>query len=289
MFKPTQLGKPLKIIIVAAMAATLTSLALIAYLSTSDNDRINSVASYFTGDTESEITVIEAIPFSQKEVNDDGLAEGSSEIRQKGVNGEKKIVFKVTKDKDGNEISRTLVGEETVKSPIDEVIAIGTKKEVANSSSGSNNMGRNNTSGGGSASGSSGSKQNSGAGSSNNNSGNNNGSSGNGNGNNNDWVKAEIPLLYNICESKVKSRYGKGLYKRGGVGDDSAGHLRPSGYIMLGDSPSAGFHLVECIFETGYFEPMTATGLTPYIKTNSVELQEWSYTYTAEQIANINY
>lgn len=277
-----QLGKPLKVFIVVIIAATFGSLVSIAYLAVSNNNQINAFTNYFTGDTESEISVFEDIPFSSKEVEDGNLEKGISKVTQQGIDGKKKITFRITKDQDGNEINRTIVSEEIINKPVDEIVAIGTKKEESNIASNANNGGSasHNTKPSGSSNNSNSSASNNGNGS------NNSNSSSSGNGG---WVKAEVSLLYSVCESNVKNKYGKGFYKRGGIGGDSAGHYRPSGYIMIGSSTNEGFNLVECIFETKFDEPMGANGLTGYIKTNTVTIQKWTQVFTLDQIANINY
>ena len=73
-----------------------------------------------------EITEDVEIPFTSKEVSDSSLEKGKTKIKTKGVNGLKRIVYSVT-TKDGIETNRTILSENVVKKPTEQVVAVGTK------------------------------------------------------------------------------------------------------------------------------------------------------------------
>lgn len=70
------------------------------------------------------VTEEEEIPFSEEEVKDYNLAPGTSEIRQYGEMGLKKIAYNILYV-DGKEVSRELVSEEVVKWPVARIVAVG--------------------------------------------------------------------------------------------------------------------------------------------------------------------
>lgn len=117
---------------------TFIFLAIIVYLEVTNNSMFESMSHYFVGDTESEITIEEVISYEKQEIKDENLDEGVTETRQEGKDGKKKIIFRVTMDKDGNEIDRTYIGEEIITEAVDKIIAIGTKVPTpsANNNSG---------------------------------------------------------------------------------------------------------------------------------------------------------
>ncbi|MBR3319617.1 G5 domain-containing protein [Candidatus Saccharibacteria bacterium] len=127
MHRLTKLKKPTKIFIIIMLIITIGLICLAAYSEVSDYKLGEAMSRFFTGDTESEISVDEVIPYKKQEVKDENLNEGTSEIRQEGKDGKKKIIFRVTKDKDGNEINRNYIGEEVIDEAVDEIVAIGTK------------------------------------------------------------------------------------------------------------------------------------------------------------------
>lgn len=73
------------------------------------------------------------IPFTSKEVSDNTLEKGKTKIKVKGVNGLKRIVYSVT-TKDGIETNRTVLSENVVKKPTEQVVAVGTKPKSSGSS-----------------------------------------------------------------------------------------------------------------------------------------------------------
>lgn len=155
MYWLSRLKKPTKIIIFIVIIITFLLLAGIVYLEITNNSMLDSMSRYFIGDTETEITVDEIIPYEKQEIKDDNLDEGIIETRQEGKDGKKKIIFKVTMDKDGKEINRTYIGEEILVEATDEIIAIGTKVPAPSDNSNynqgwSNNSGSQSSNGGGS-------------------------------------------------------------------------------------------------------------------------------------------
>lgn len=78
-----------------------------------------------------EETKTEAVKFESEEVEDSSMAEGTSEVTQKGVNGEKQIVYKV-KIVDGKEESREKVSEKVTKEPVKQITSVGTASSGGN-------------------------------------------------------------------------------------------------------------------------------------------------------------
>ena len=70
----------------------------------------------------------EAIDFETEKKYSDSMNEGESKVDQKGVKGEKEIVYSV-KYVDGTEESRDKVSEKVTKKPVNEIITYGTKTE----------------------------------------------------------------------------------------------------------------------------------------------------------------
>lgn len=66
----------------------------------------------------------EAIPFGESYINDNQMNKGETRVVSEGVPGEKSITYTIT-ETDGVETNRER-GNETVKPPVDKVIAIGT-------------------------------------------------------------------------------------------------------------------------------------------------------------------
>ena len=72
------------------------------------------------------LTVEEEIPFTEEEVKDENLEFGTSEVRQLGEVGRKKLYYNIQYI-DNVEVSRELVREEVVQEPVARVTATGTK------------------------------------------------------------------------------------------------------------------------------------------------------------------
>lgn len=70
----------------------------------------------------------ETIKFKTEEQYSSSMAEGTSEVTQKGVNGEKEITYKV-KYVDGKEESREKVSEKVTKKAVTQITTIGTYSE----------------------------------------------------------------------------------------------------------------------------------------------------------------
>ncbi len=71
---------------------------------------------------------VEAINFETFEQEDPTLKKGKKVVKTEGVNGEKKIKYKVTYH-DGEEKTREVVEEKITKEPVAKVILVGTKEE----------------------------------------------------------------------------------------------------------------------------------------------------------------
>ena len=72
-------------------------------------------------------TKVEKVKFETEHIESDKLEKGHSKITQKGVDGEKTYVYKVTYE-NGKEVKRDLIEEKITKEPIKEIIEIGTKE-----------------------------------------------------------------------------------------------------------------------------------------------------------------
>lgn len=70
------------------------------------------------------------IPYTTSKKETDSLYKGETETVQRGENGLKNVTYNVTY-KDGKEVSREVVSEETVYEPKEEIVKVGTKKKVA--------------------------------------------------------------------------------------------------------------------------------------------------------------
>jgi len=69
----------------------------------------------------------EKIPYETKTEESDTMEAGTSEVTQKGKDGEKTTVIRI-KYIDGEEADREIVSEEVTKKPVDEIITNGTKE-----------------------------------------------------------------------------------------------------------------------------------------------------------------
>jgi hypothetical protein len=86
--------------------------------------------------TTKQIVEVRVIPFKKKTVTDDSLPKGEKEIRTTGVNGARKLTYKVT-FVNGVQTAKELVRNEVSKRPRTQVTAVGTKvDEPASASSG---------------------------------------------------------------------------------------------------------------------------------------------------------
>ncbi len=74
----------------------------------------------------SEVSVSKEIPFETKKVSDSSLEKGKTRIKTKGANGIVQATYSVTTE-NGLETKRELISEVTVKEPVTQVVAVGTK------------------------------------------------------------------------------------------------------------------------------------------------------------------
>lgn len=100
-----------------------------------DVDIVTPVAEMTIGDdmnivvqrvTSKQETVEEKVPFKTKKKEDSSINEGTSKVVTKGVEGVDKVTYEITYI-DGKESSKKEVSRTTVKKPVDEVVAKGTK------------------------------------------------------------------------------------------------------------------------------------------------------------------
>lgn len=83
---------------------------------------------------EKKITKKEIAKYSTKYENSSSMSEGTSRVSVEGVNGEKKVTYRVVYV-DGKEKSRKKIKETILKRPVDKVIIQGTKKSSSQTSS----------------------------------------------------------------------------------------------------------------------------------------------------------
>ena len=74
-----------------------------------------------------EQTYTTAIPFETVKVDDDDMKKGSTKVKTAGVEGEMRHVDKVTYI-NGVETERTVLSEEVISLPVQQVVAVGTGK-----------------------------------------------------------------------------------------------------------------------------------------------------------------
>ena len=72
----------------------------------------------------SRVTIEEEIPFGEETTKDYNMTPGTSEIRQLGEVGMKKLVYDVFYV-DGVEVSKTLVSDEVIREPVSRIVAVG--------------------------------------------------------------------------------------------------------------------------------------------------------------------
>lgn len=75
--------------------------------------------------TYKKVTKTETIKFAQKTQNNSTLPKGQTKIIRKGVNGQKKVTYKVTY-KDGKATKWQVLTSKTLKRPMDQLIVVGT-------------------------------------------------------------------------------------------------------------------------------------------------------------------
>ena len=87
-----------------------------------------------------EVTEKTAIDFETEEKTDSSMAEGTSEVTQKGVKGEKETTYKV-KYADGKEVSREQISEKIAKEPVKQIVTVGTYTDNGSDSGNSGDNG----------------------------------------------------------------------------------------------------------------------------------------------------
>ena len=80
--------------------------------------------------TVTEEVVLEEIPYTSEIQNDPELLKGTTSVRTAGQTGERTIVYEVTCDAEGKELSRVEKSNTITKAPVTEVIARGTKPKT---------------------------------------------------------------------------------------------------------------------------------------------------------------
>ncbi|MBE6824350.1 MAG: DUF348 domain-containing protein [Ruminococcaceae bacterium] len=86
-----------------------------------------------------EETRTETIDYKTQEKYSDSMAQGTSEVTQEGVEGEKEVTYKV-KYVDSKEDSKEVLSEKVTKEPKDKIVTYGTKQQQSNSNSNSNSQ-----------------------------------------------------------------------------------------------------------------------------------------------------
>ena len=80
--------------------------------------------------TVTEEVVLEEIPYTSEIQNDPELLKGTTSVRTAGQAGERTIVYEVTRDAEGKELSRVEKSNTITKAPVTEVVARGTKPKT---------------------------------------------------------------------------------------------------------------------------------------------------------------
>ena len=77
----------------------------------------------------SEVAKTETVAPSSKTQDDPTQPRGTRHTTQRGQNGIRRLIYQVTRE-DGREVSRKLIHSEVTQSPVDEIIAVGTRVVV---------------------------------------------------------------------------------------------------------------------------------------------------------------
>ncbi|MEV4266659.1 G5 domain-containing protein [Kribbella sp. NPDC049584] len=88
-----------------------------------------------TTTTSKEVVELRTIPFTKKTVTDDSLPKGEKRIRTAGVNGTRRLTYRVT-FVDGVQTAKHLLRQEVAKEPRTQITAVGTKVDEPEQSSG---------------------------------------------------------------------------------------------------------------------------------------------------------
>ena len=244
-----RLKTPTKIAILVLFFFLAAFVGIVSYLSIADEAAIRAISSYFTGETESEIITEEKIPFESKTVDDDGLEAGHQEVRRAGEDGIKRIVVRVTKDKDGNVINRETVRIETIKEPVDEITAIGTKDAQATQSQTNSDQANKTTP-----------RNSSKTTPKSNSSSSSPGAAASAPGAN--YLPTSNEALLSLCEKTISQKYGSTFYKKPRYIDmGDTGWYRMHGLIKEG----SGYREVGCAIDSGPNNTYDANSITTSI------------------------
>ena len=88
-----------------------------------------------TTTTSKEVVELRTIPFKKRTVTDDSLAKGEKTIRTAGVNGTRRLTYRVT-FVNGVRTAKHLLRQEVAKEPRTQITAVGTKVDEPEQSSG---------------------------------------------------------------------------------------------------------------------------------------------------------
>jgi hypothetical protein len=76
--------------------------------------------------TAKEVVEFRVIPFKKKTVTDDSVAKGEKSVRTKGVNGTRRLTYRVTYV-NGAQTAKKLIKQEVAKQPRTQITVVGTK------------------------------------------------------------------------------------------------------------------------------------------------------------------
>jgi hypothetical protein len=88
-----------------------------------------------TTTTSKEVVELGTIPFKKRTVTDDSLPKGEKTVRTKGVNGTRRMTYRVT-FVNGVQTAKHLLRQEVAKEPRTQITAVGTKVDEPEQSSG---------------------------------------------------------------------------------------------------------------------------------------------------------
>ena len=83
--------------------------------------------------TTKKVTEIETIKYSSTKQNEVNMKKGATSVVQAGTGGTKEIVYEITYDSNGKELSRKKISEKTTKEPVNEIVKVGTSDYNINS------------------------------------------------------------------------------------------------------------------------------------------------------------
>ncbi|MER7245829.1 G5 domain-containing protein [Kribbella sp. NPDC000426] len=88
-----------------------------------------------TATTSKEVVELRVIPFKKRTVTDDSLPKGEKTVRTKGVNGTRRLTYRVT-FVNGVQTAKHLLRQEVAKEPRTQITAVGTKVDEPEEPSG---------------------------------------------------------------------------------------------------------------------------------------------------------